>query len=484
MNQKWKRLVDALRKQCAYEGDGSLADVQKFVKEADLTEQVSLALGEGETLESIHAKSAKKPILVIEDDEQDAGDEDDQTKVKTPRGPAKKQHRIAADTDTPSGSTPKSRRLAAACKAYDRKAARGEANFGSAEDAMTFGAWAKTVCFPKLCTQDDFDIVEKANVGTTYTSGGALIPDDFAADIINLKEKYGVVRGLVPFRPMKGDLLKVGRRTGGLTVYAPGEATAITESNPAVDNIELKATKLATITTESHELESDAIVSFGDLIAQEIAQAFALDEDTKYFNSDGTSTYHHFTGLGARFTATVVGAGGTFTTDAHKIYNPNITVATSKTWASIVLNDFFYTASTLMDIVTDPVWVMHKTFFWSVAARVMGAAGGVTWGELANGQRVPMLLGIPVVFSQVLPYIGGTGSQFLAYVGDFKMGSKCGEVSGGMAIASSEDRYFELDAVAIRGVQRIAMTVHDVGTANSSAASRVQGPIAALVSPN
>ena len=97
--------------------------------------------------------------------------------------------------------------------------------------------------------------------------------------------------------PMSRDQLTFIKRTGGLTVYLVGENTAGTDSEPTWANIDLNAKEWGTLTYIPRTLEEDAAVEVGELVAFEIAQAFAEKMDDIGFNGDGTSTYFGIRGL-------------------------------------------------------------------------------------------------------------------------------------------------------------------------------------------
>jgi len=127
----------------------------------------------------------------------------------------------------------------------------------------------------------------------------------------------------------------------------------------------------------------------------------------------------------------------------------------------------------------NPVWVVHKEFYWNVMARLALAAGGVTSIEIANGIRQPIFLGAPVVFSQVMPRITA-GTQICALYGAFNLAAKAIQVGGGMQIATDASVGFQSDTTAFRGVNRFGVTVHDVGNASGTPASRVPGAVVCL----
>lgn len=470
-----EKVVASLRKRDGYDGDGSLESVKTFIKEKGL----DLEIDGFDSIDAAFAasdKPAAKRVIVPDNDE---GDTDDS--AAEPAKPAKKQARNPHTIPSVSAETHKAH---AERKAYERKAARGQVSIKDPDAAELLGSWFMTTFHPRSATKSMADLVAKANVSTTFTSGGALVPGELSPEIINLKEEYGVVRQLVGTTPMARDTISVPRRTGGLTVYRPGEAVAITESNPAFDQVTLRADQYAVLTGISNVLENDSILALGNYVAEEIAYAFASDEDNKLINGDGTSTYHHVTGIPYKFRLVLEAGGGTWTTDADKAKLATAVTAASKTWTSIVMADFEKLAGILPAYVKNPAWVCHKKFYWEVMQRLMLAQGGVTYTETAQGQRVPSFLGFPVVVSQWMPAASGTGDQVVAMLGEYGRGAKFGEVNGSMEIASSQERYFDQAVTAYRGLHRVAFAVHDVGNYHATASSRVPGPIGALITPN
>lgn len=380
-------------------------------------------------------------------------------------------------------------------KAYDRRAAnrtgigadklKGQTVFDDSDKSEAFGAWLRSSAagphdYPQKSA--DHEILRKSMITTTNTLGGALVPDDFAAELISLKEVRGVARQVLGTIPMSRDTLTYPRRTAGLTVYAPGETGTITASDLALNNVTLTANKLATLTGVSTELFNDSALSVSDLLAQEIAYAFADAEDKAFILGDQTSTYWGYLGLnGVWVNQATSNAPGT---DA---YQASVLQGSSATFSSLTITDFQKTVGLLPQYAAmdNPYWLMNRQYFYANPFRLMQALGGVTYAEGANGTRDPMFLGYPVKFTQV-----GTGTGAFSGApatktincafGSFRMGAKLGEVRGSMSIATSDQFYFNQDMVAIRGLERVALVVHDYGNYNSTAASRIPGPFVAL----
>ena len=151
----------------------------------------------------------------------------------------------------------------------------------------------------------------KAMVEGTDTIGGYLVPEEFMATIIKHVNEYGVARSRLLTVPMSRERQTWPKRTGGLTVYYPDEGNPPTESTLTFGKVALVAKKWSVYTSYTKELEEDAAVGLGEYIANEMALALAIAEDTNCFMGDGTSAYAGIVGvLGSANVATVTMAAG------------------------------------------------------------------------------------------------------------------------------------------------------------------------------
>jgi HK97 family phage major capsid protein len=287
------------------------------------------------------------------------------------------------------------------------------------------------------------------------TKGGHIVPEQFEATIIDLRNDYGVARREFKVESMASDTKVVPRRTGGLTAYAVGEAATITSSDKTYDNVRLTAKKWGVIARYSSELNEDAVVTIATDLASEIAYAFANKEDECAFNGDGTSAFHGMVGLK---NALAAGSG--------------YTAATGNTaYSTLDIEDFLGMTAQLKSYawkMGGPKWYIHRAGYSQSMERLALAAGGNTTANIAaGGQRT--FLGYPVEFVEVMNSTLGaqTSVTGLAYFGNLKMGAIMGDRRG-MALAQSTDVYFTTDELAIRGTERFDINVHDVGTATTA----------------
>lgn len=295
------------------------------------------------------------------------------------------------------------------------------------------------------------------NALSTTGKGSALVPDELSQMIIDLKEEYGVFSRYSRREPMIADTKNVPRRTAGLTAYFGTDNSTLTASEANWDRIELVAKKLYALCKYSSEVNEDSIVDMADVLAGEIAYAFANKEDECGFNGTGTSTYGGIKGL-----ANV--AAGSIATAASG----------NTSFETLDLTDFEAAVGKLPAYPgLRPAWFIHKTGYWASMARLMDAAGGNTVMNLGNGPETTFL-GIPVVFSQVLnSTLGADTSAIKAYVGDLSMATTMG-VRRDITISVSEERYWDEDAIGIKGTQRFDIRCHELGTASAA------GPIVAV----
>ena len=301
--------------------------------------------------------------------------------------------------------------------------------------------------------------------------GGYLVPEEFAGDIINLVEQYGVFRANARVVSMSSDTRVQPKRAGGITAYFVGEGSSITSSDNSFENVRLTAKKLAVYTRLSSELNEDAAVDLGAWVAAECARAFAQKEDECGFAGDGTSTYGGIVGARAALkeidTATIANIKG-------------LQVATgtgyATSYASAILADFRGVVGRLPQYAdtANAAWYVSRTFYHTVMAKLADSAGGNTNETIAaGGPREPLFMGYPVRISQAMPSSPAV-SQVCALLGDLSQGAFFGDRRG-IGVSLSEHDAFQADELALRAVERFDINVFGVGDTTAA------GPIVGLI---
>lgn len=303
----------------------------------------------------------------------------------------------------------------------------------------------------------------KAHSEGVNSQGGFLVPDEFEATLINLREQFGVARANCKVYPMSRDTLNIPRRIGGLTSYWTGETAATTESTLTLSNVSLVAKKLSALTTTSNELAEDSIIPIADLVADEIAYEFARKEDDALFNGDGSSSYGGIVGL-----KNALGAASIIDSGVSTSALSTITAASISGW---------FAAVPAYALTPNAKIYCHKAVYHSIFERISHTAGGATVAESVNGTREFRFYGYPVVFVQGMSSVTGTGTDgvHIAYIGDLAQAAAFGDRRQ-VTIRTSDSALnaFEQDELAIRGTERVDIVVHGTGDATTA------GPIIAL----
>lgn len=304
------------------------------------------------------------------------------------------------------------------------------------------------------CKDHGINMQFRAALGENQNQlGGVLVPDEIEQTIIDLREARGVARQECMVTPMASDTKFVPRRTGGLTAYFVDEnpSSGITESDKNWDSVRLVARTLATLTRYSIQLSDDAIISVGDDLASEIAYAFADKEDRCLFLGDGTSTYGGIYGVPS------VAAGSVYTA-----------ITGNTAFSTLDLADFESMVGQLPQYAeANAKWYISKAGWAASMLRLVDAAGGNTWRDLADGKRELSFLGYPVVIVQVMnsTLSAQVNATNVVLFGDMRQAATFGNRRG-ISVFPSEHRYMEFNQIGVRGMERFDINFHERGTAS------------------
>jgi HK97 family phage major capsid protein len=306
--------------------------------------------------------------------------------------------------------------------------------------------------------------VRSALAGGVNTSGGALVPEEFERAIIDLREKFGLIRRVCRVAPMGSDTRNMPRRTGGLTAYFVGEGVEGTESDAGWDNVALVAKKLMVLTRMSSEISEDAIIDLADQMAEEIAYAFAVKEDTVGFTGTGISTDGGIVGVlvkalqAAHTMAKVAAASG------------------HDTFAELDADDLLAIMAVIPQFAKPgSSWYCSPTAQELVFNAIKIAGGGNTRDMLADSDK-PRFLGYPIEVTSVMADSASdtyNGTVMLAF-GNLRQAMTMGDRRG-IRVALSSEKYWSEDQIGIKGTERFDMNVHDLGS------TTVKSPFAVLV---
>jgi HK97 family phage major capsid protein len=315
--------------------------------------------------------------------------------------------------------------------------------------------------------------LERAHTGRDNAAGGFLVPAEFLADFIDLRERYGVFRKNARVVKMTREQQDSLRRRGGLVAYPLGVERTPAESEARWDGIHLDAKRWGVLTRAEAELSEDAATNFGDELAGEMAYAFAKSEDECGFLGDGTSDFHGISGVINRLReldATVANVAG-------------LVEAAGDSWDEVTLADMRGVVGRLPEYADtlEARWYCSRKFWSDVMLRLIGGAAGEAAALAADAAPRKRFLHYPVEVAQVLPR-KSAASQVPCLLGDLRQAARFGDRKQvAVAVTESNRTEFAEDLLTIRGVSRFDINVHDVGNASADEDEREAGPVVGLI---
>lgn len=315
--------------------------------------------------------------------------------------------------------------------------------------------------------------------GTT-TAGGFLTPDLLNADLIYLREKFGVARRNASIVPMYSDVQLIPNTTANTVVYYPGENTAGTLSDMAFSQISLTAKKMVVLTQVSKELREDAVVDIGSKLAMDMAWSIAKEEDRIVFASAATGTdASGLVGLNRALTDLAGGTAANYPNIAGVVVGAAGTGGATPALSAFTLQNFQSLIGRMPTYAMNPKWYMHKDVFFNGIADKLIALSGNAILDIQNAYtQSPTLFGYPIEWVQNMPRTAA-GNACVAYFADLSVGVKFGDRRG-VSIEMSDQRYFLEDALAFKATERISFNAFDVGNYNTTASLRVPGSVCAV----
>ena len=134
----------------------------------------------------------------------------------------------------------------------------------------------------------DAAVAKALNTAGTAT-GGALIPQQFANEIIELLRARTVVRGLGPqIMPMVGGNLTIPRQAAGAQSGYQGELDDIALTQASFDALQLNAKKLVTMTSVSNDLIRRAPFGIEGIVRDDLLASISRREDLAFLIGDGS----------------------------------------------------------------------------------------------------------------------------------------------------------------------------------------------------
>ena len=237
-------------------------------------------------------------------------------------------------------------------------------------------------------------------VSTSAGSGGSLIPETMASDIIELLRPKTIVRALgARIVPLVNGNLTMPRLTGGATSGYKGENDAQNAEGSTTDDVKLSAKPQMTIVPISNELIGYAGFNTEQIFLNDMIMAIANRQDKAFLRDDGTGN----TPIGFKKTATEGGRTVTWKGSAD--------LATIDAYLDVLILGLMNSDSNM----TSPGWGMSPRSFMKLQG-LRDGNGNKVYPEMAQG----MLKGYPVRHTTNIPVNLGAGTnETEIYFADF-----------------------------------------------------------------
>lgn len=144
--------------------------------------------------------------------------------------------------------------------------------------------------------------------------GGFLVAPEYADEILRLIPTVGAYRRLARIVPMLTDEKNFGKLLTGLTMYWPGENSAITPSYATFGQLKLSAKLLAGITDAPENLLEDSSPELGELLIDLFVEGLGGEEDRVGFTGGAADPFYGITQI-AGTVAVPLAAGKTHISD-------------------------------------------------------------------------------------------------------------------------------------------------------------------------
>lgn len=132
-------------------------------------------------------------------------------------------------------------------------------------------------------------VVAKALNTSGVATGGALIPQEFSNELIELLRANTVVRKLGPVNiPMAGGNMTIPRLAAGASAGYQGELDDMTMSQETFDVLQLNAKKLTALVPVSNDLIRRTPIGVEAIIRDDLVQTLARREDLAFILGDGS----------------------------------------------------------------------------------------------------------------------------------------------------------------------------------------------------
>ncbi len=338
--------------------------------------------------------------------------------------------------------------------------------FEKAEDAYKVGMWFKAKSGDAEAKRwcQDHGVEARAMGSTSANSGSAVVPDVLSSTVIRLVDQYSAFAQNATSVAMPSDVLQFPRRSGGTTAYWIDENTAITASDPTMNQVSLTARKVSGAVVIASELLADSIVSISDFIATELGLSLANAVEAAAWSGNPANA-PGVAGLVTSHTGGLLASSGA-------TYAASLVTAAGDTPDEVTKANLLAMMAAVPQHSRQGAKWFCSPFFFATCMQALDLNQGGSVG-LSQGMGLTFL-GSPVVLTDRLPSGADSTGAVMALYGNMANSSYYG-VRQSIEIASSDQVNFLSDQTVIRAVARVAIAHPNLGS------STVAGPVIGLV---
>jgi HK97 family phage major capsid protein len=328
--------------------------------------------------------------------------------------------------------------------------------FPSSKMAAEMGFWALAAFTDnkkakEICEERGIEL----KAMTEGDSSSQLVPIRFINAIQVFQETFGVMRGNARIVPIAEGGASYPKLTNELEVFHPSEGDAPMASDLEFGLNTLKPKDYATLVEVSRNLSEDAAIALGELIASQMAHAFAKKEDANGFNGTGISTSARTVGV----IPSLAGLAG------------EIDCASGQaTFATVEYDSLVNLVSALPSYALGNAKFFGHQSILTVMQNIRDDQNHPILNNfLIDGTPGFRLMGYPYVPTQVLPAsTAGTqaSTPFLVF-GDLRQAVDLGDRQQ-MSIEQSDHFKFSSRTRVYLGVERIDIQMNNIGDADEA----------------
>lgn len=250
----------------------------------------------------------------------------------------------------------------------------------------------------KTWTKASVERVEKALAASSFSGGGALIPEELSSEMIELLRSATLVRRMgARSLTVPNGKLNIGRQNSGATSAYLSEGNPIIISQPSFGQLVLDLKKQGTLVPVSNDLLRFGGAEMASIVAEDMLAQHAVAEDRAFIRSDGSLSRP----IGIR--------------DSVASFNRFAQAGTTLDNITSDLSKLQYRVTGADITGTMPGWMLHPRSFYHLLSLRDGNGNFVWMDMLSQGQ----LYGAPIGLSTSIPNNLGGGTETELYFGYF-----------------------------------------------------------------